>query len=121
MALIRTENPGLLLVMSPLPSYELVAGQPLDSALLRALGRVPVSYQYGVRQEGELYEKLRVLASEEGWLFVDNLAALRSYQGSERLYNNSTTTSYRRPACSWVRPRPPCCSTPCAQLAHPSR
>jgi hypothetical protein len=87
MALIRTENPGLLLVMSPLPSYELVARQPLDSALLRTLGRVPVTYEYGRRQEGELYEDLRALAAEQGWLFVDNLAALQGYRGSERLYN----------------------------------
>jgi hypothetical protein len=88
MALIRAENPGLVLVMSPLPSYELTGRQPLDSALLRTLARVPVSYGEGVGQEKDLYERLRALAAETGWLFVDNLASLQAYHGSERLYND---------------------------------
>jgi hypothetical protein len=87
MTLIRRENPGLILVMSPLPSYELLQQQPVDSALLRALRRLPITYEEGVRQEGALYESLRTLAGEQGWLFVDNLAALKTYRGSERLYN----------------------------------
>jgi hypothetical protein len=31
---------------------------------------------------------LRDLAAQEGWLFVDNLAGLQAYGGSERLYND---------------------------------
>jgi len=88
MELIRSENPGLILVMSPLPSYELTGEQPVDEALTRTLKRLPISYQEGVQQEGALYERLRSLAASEGWIFVDNLAALRAYHGAYRLYNN---------------------------------
>jgi hypothetical protein len=88
MRLIRDENPGMLLVMSPLPSYELTGQQPVDTALLKTLRRLPLSYEAGVHQEGELYERLRELAEEQGWTFVDNLASLKSFHGAERLYND---------------------------------
>lgn len=88
MTLIRRENPGLMLVMSPIPSYELVGAKPVDSALQRTLTRLPITFEEGQRQEGGFYERLRQLASEQQWTFVDNLAALRSYKGSGRLYND---------------------------------
>lgn len=88
MSLARDENPGLILVMSPVPSYQLTGEQPVDSALTRILGRLPITYEEGVAQEGALYERLRQLAAGEGWGFVDNLALLRGYRGSERLFNN---------------------------------
>jgi hypothetical protein len=88
MKLVRSENPGLVLVMSPLPSYELTGEQPVDSSLVRTLKRLPISYEEGVQQEGALYERLRGLAAAQGWIFVDNLAALRAYRGSGRLYND---------------------------------
>lgn len=88
MTMIRSENPGLLLVMSPLPSYQLTGEQPVDSALVRTLERLPITYEAGVRQEKALYEQLRTLAGELGWVFVDNLAALQAYHGGQRLYNN---------------------------------
>jgi hypothetical protein len=88
MILIRRENPGVTLVMSPIPSYELVGEQPVDSALLRTLKRLPVTYDEGRRQEGGFYDRLHQLANDEQWIFVDDLAALRSYRGSGRLYNS---------------------------------
>jgi hypothetical protein len=88
MTIIRRENPGITLVMSPIPSYELVGAPQIDSALLRTLKRLPMTYDEGRRQEGGLYERLRQLASEQQWTFVDNLAALRGYKGSGRLYND---------------------------------
>jgi hypothetical protein len=88
MSLIRAENPGLILVMSPLPSYELVGEHPVDSALTRTLRRLPISYEQGQQQEKALYERLRGLAADQGWIFVDNLAALQSYDGPERLFND---------------------------------
>jgi hypothetical protein len=86
--LARRENPGTLLVLSALPSYELVARPPVDSALLRTLRRLPLTYEGGVREEQRLYEALRRLAGEAGWVFVDNLAALRAFRGTGRLYND---------------------------------
>lgn len=86
--LVRRENPILLLVMSAVPSYQLVQEQPVDEALLRTLERLPITYEEGVREEGELYETLRGLAAETGWFFVDNLGPLRDYSGPERLYND---------------------------------
>jgi len=87
MLLIRRENPGLTLVMSPIPSYELVGAQH-DSVLLRTLKRLPITYDEGRQQEGGFYDRLHELANEEHWIFVDDLAALRSYQGSGPLYNS---------------------------------
>lgn len=86
--LARRENPGTLLVLSALPSYELAAQPPLDAALLRTLRRLPLTYEGGVREEQRLYEALRRLAGETGWVFVDNLAALRAFRGTARLYND---------------------------------
>jgi hypothetical protein len=88
MVLIRRENPGLRLVMSPIPSYELVGAQPVDSALQRILTRLPLTFEEGQRQEGGLYEQLRQLAGEQQWTFVDNLTALRGYKGSGRIFND---------------------------------
>lgn len=88
MQLIRAENPNTLLIMSPLPSYELARQRPVDSALTRVLERLPISHESGVREEHQLYETLRVLADEHGWLFVDNLASLWGYDGADRLYND---------------------------------
>lgn len=85
--LVHRENPGLVILLSPLPSYQLAQQQPVDSALLRVLARLPLTYDGGVREEQALYDTLRVLAGKTGWLFADNLAALRAYRGSERLYN----------------------------------
>jgi len=84
----REENPGRILVVGALPSYELVQGQPIDAALLRVLSRLPVSHEEGVRQEQELYDASRSIVEESGWVFVDNLRALREYRGTARLYNN---------------------------------
>jgi hypothetical protein len=86
--LIRRENPGLVLMLSPLPSYEVVERQPVDDALLRTLARLPITYEGGLREERALYDSLQVLARETGWLFVDNLPALQAYTGPDRLYNN---------------------------------
>jgi len=88
LALIRRENPGLGLVLSPLPSYELVQQQPVDSALLRTLARLPITYEGGLQEERALYDTLQVLARETGWLFVDNLRPLQAYHGPHRLYND---------------------------------
>jgi hypothetical protein len=86
--LARRENPNTLLIISALPSYELVQQRPIDDALLPRLHRLPLTYEGGVREEQELYKTLGHLAAEQGWLFVDNLAALRAYRGGDRLYNN---------------------------------
>ena len=86
--LIRRENPGLVLMLSPLPSYQLVQEQPVDGALLRTIARLPITYEGGVREERALYDTLQVLARDTGWLFVDNLRALQAYKGPDRLYNS---------------------------------
>lgn len=88
LSLIRQENPGLLLVLSPLPSYELVGADPVDASLSRALRRLPISVDSGRQQEGRMYEQLRQLAAKHDWLFVDNLAALQTYRGNARLFND---------------------------------
>jgi hypothetical protein len=86
--LIHRENPGLVLLLSPLPSYELAQEQPVDEALLRTLARLPITYESGLREERALYDTLQLLARDTGWLFVDILRALKAYKGPDRLYNN---------------------------------
>ncbi len=86
--IVRRENPGLIVLLSPLPSYQLTQQQPVDDRLRRTLARLPITYDGGVGEERALYDTLRVLAAETGWLFADNLAALQAYQGGQRLYND---------------------------------
>ncbi len=86
--LIRQENPCMVLLLSPLPSYELTQQQPVDSALFRTIARLPITYESGLREERALYDTLRVLAPETGWLFADNLRPLQAYKGPDRLYNS---------------------------------
>ena len=78
----------MVLLLSPLPSYELTQQQPVDSALFRTIARLPITYESGVQEERALYDTLRVLALETGWLFADNLRPLQAYKGPDRLYNS---------------------------------
>jgi hypothetical protein len=88
MEMIRKRNPGVLLIMSPLPSYQLARGTAVDDSYRRVLGRLPLTLEEGVKEEEELYYTLRDLSGELGWLFIDNLSPLRRYDGPERLYND---------------------------------
>lgn len=88
MRMAKEQNPGVELVMSPIPSYQLTGEQPVDSTFTKTLAHLPISYQEGMSQEQALYDRVKQLSVAEGWLFVDNLAALRGYRGTERLYNN---------------------------------
>lgn len=88
LALARDENPGMTLVLSPIPSYQLVGEKPVDSALVLTTSRLPLSIADGAQQEQELYDALRPMAEDARWLFVDNLTALREYRGPKRLFNN---------------------------------
>jgi hypothetical protein len=85
---VRREYPDVLLILSAIPSYQLTTPRAeADSALLAVTDRIPVDFDAGVAQESRLYHSLAEMAVASGWLFVDNLAALRDYKGSERLYN----------------------------------
>ena len=89
LSIVRQENPNMLLVLSALPSYQLATTKArADSSFLATLDRLPLGYEAGVDQEGGRYDSLRTFAAETGWLFVDNLSALREYGGRSRLYND---------------------------------
>ena len=89
MELARREYPDMVLVLSALPSYQLVTPPAAaDSAFRATLERLPVPYEQGAQMESELYDALGALANETGWLFVDHRPVLRAYQGQERLYND---------------------------------
>ena len=88
LARVRVERPGMTLVMSPIPSYQLVLGKPTDSVLTRAIGRLPMTFEDGVALEERLYQELRASATVAGWIFVDNLAALRDAGDPATLYNH---------------------------------
>lgn len=98
--LVREENPDLLLVLSPIPSYQLVDRAPIDPALLEVMSRLPITHEASVAQELALYESLKVLAAESGWVFVDNLPLLRGHDGTEQFYNR--TDYHIEPAVSEI-------------------
>jgi hypothetical protein len=87
--LIRQQNPNRLLIMSPVPSYQLVDRKPVDPAFLEVIGKLPITYEHGVDEEFELYQALKRMALESDWVFVDNLPRLREYPGKELLYNRT--------------------------------
>jgi hypothetical protein len=87
--LVRQENPDRLLVMSPIPSYQLVSRSPVDPAFVEVISRLPITYESGVAEEFELYQALRRMAVESGWLFVDNLPLLREHPGTDLFYNRT--------------------------------
>jgi hypothetical protein len=87
--LVRQQNPNLLLVMSPVPSYQLVNRTPVDPAFLEVIGKLPITHESGVAEEFELYQALKRMALESGWVFVDNLPRLQEYQGKQLLYNRA--------------------------------
>ena len=79
MIVIRRENPGITLVMSPIPSYELVGGQQVDNALLRTLKRLPITYDEGRRQEGGMYDAFansRMRSSGSSWMTSPRYAVI---------------------------------------------
>jgi len=86
--LIRREHPDLHLVLSPIPSYQVVAEQPVDQALLDLLETLPITHAEGVAEEEMLYRELGREAREAGWIFVDNLSILRAGAGGDRFYND---------------------------------
>jgi hypothetical protein len=86
--LIRRENPDMLLVISPIPSYLLVGDTSDDQALRRTVDRLPITNESARRAEEGLYDTLRALAADEGWVFVETLAPLRAFAGPDRLYND---------------------------------
>jgi hypothetical protein len=87
--IVRRENPNVLLIMSPVPSYQLVNQKPVDSTFVEVVQKLPIDYAAGVKQEAELYETLRQMSADAGWVFVDNLTPLRHYNGTELLYNRA--------------------------------
>ena len=87
MEMIRKDNPDMLLIMSPIPSYQLAQQRPVDQAFLQTISRMPFTYEDGLRQEEALYYFLKAAAQETGWLFIDNLIPLKAYKGSDRLFN----------------------------------
>jgi len=86
--MVRREQPGALLVLSPLPSYQGILRERVDSSFLRVLERLPITNVSGYEDEERLNTELRALAAATGWLFVDNLTPLRAYSGGEPLFND---------------------------------
>lgn len=84
---IRRRHPDLVLVLSPIPSFQLVHAVPSDTAFSAVLGRLPITYAGGYAEEDSLYDAAATAARDAGWLFVDNRPALRAASASTRLYN----------------------------------
>lgn len=85
--LVKKEQPNRLLVLSPVPSFQLVYPDSPNAEFDAVLARLSISRQAGVEQEARLYEEARRIAQEAGWEFVDNLSSLRNLESKEPLYN----------------------------------
>lgn len=89
LTMVRKENPGKLLVLSVLPSYQLVTSESeADSAFAATIVRLPITYEGGIDLEADLTKGLQAISEGTGWLFVNNLPALKEYVGEARLYND---------------------------------
>lgn len=86
--IIRERHPDVRLVLSPIPSYQVVHPKPENPLLEGVASRLSLGYAEGVAQEEQLYRRLEAIAEETGWLFVDNLSRLRAYTGEAPLYND---------------------------------
>lgn len=83
---MREENPGRLLVLSPIPSAALcgaLAGDPLYTARLAASGCDAGAVAMA---ESLLYRAALDSARAAGWVTLDNLPKFRSYPGVSELY-----------------------------------
>lgn len=85
---IRAAHPDLLLVLSPIPSYQAVIPPGADSGMNTVLQRLPITYAGGRAEEEALYAALAPMAAEAGWIFVDNLTSLRAVEQPHQLYNH---------------------------------
>jgi len=86
--LIREAHPGVMLLLSPIPSYEAVVPADADTGMRAALSRLPITYETGRAEEEALYRALQPLAAATGWEFVNNLDALRGVEEPAKLYNH---------------------------------
>jgi hypothetical protein len=86
--IIRTRHPDVMLLLSPIPSYQAVVPEESDSGMRYVLDRLPITYKGGVAEEELLYRKLEPLARDAGWVFVDNLSSLRAVADHSALYNH---------------------------------
>ncbi len=75
--MIKRENPGLLLVLSPIPSASLAGSLDADTLFRSKLEELNIDPGSLKMQEAALYDSSRALANREGWVFIDNLAQLR--------------------------------------------
>ncbi len=89
MEMIRRENPDRLLLMSPIPSYQLVYRDDVPAIFMDMLQRLPITNESGIAEEESFYRFLEQMAAETGWLFVDNLATLRAAHEKSELYNHA--------------------------------
>jgi hypothetical protein len=85
--MIRREQPGLMLVFSPIPSYQLVHPTTPNPEFEAVLERLAIPRQDGIEQELQLYADAKRIAVDAGWLFVDNLEALKALDSQVPLYN----------------------------------
>ena len=88
--LVRTENPDLLPVLSPIPSAALMNDIPHD---LRqywrdTLERTGLTDNDVAAVENELVDRLKAASVEAGWIFIDLRDCLLGYAGSEDLYHS---------------------------------
>jgi hypothetical protein len=100
LALVRKENPDLLLLMAPIPSAVLAEAIPaaLRDDWDRTLVRVGVTDEYLRALEADMYQNLAALCRKNGWVFVDTLPAFLDAPERGTLYN-ATDLHVDDPAC----------------------
>ena len=91
MRMAKEENPGVLFVLSPIPSAALAHAMPpaIEPYWQDTLERVGTTQDAVYELEAELYEELRSAATETGWVFVDLLSVFQRNPHGEVLFTES--------------------------------
>jgi hypothetical protein len=85
--MVRTAHPNIVLVLSPIPSFQLVHDADPDPKIARVASAVGLTYAGGVALEQALTDSVLAMAREEGWIAVSALPELRANRNDLKLYN----------------------------------
>jgi hypothetical protein len=87
-SLIRRERPGLLCILSPIPSASLSGALHANEVFQAKLEELGINYPDLLAQEQSLYDGAILAAGREGWLVIDNLQTFRANGRSTVLFMN---------------------------------
>jgi hypothetical protein len=86
LGMIRRQNPGVSLILSPIPSAALAGSLDSDSSFQGKLREMGISSEDVIEQESALLDSSRAIAKRQEWRFIDNVSALQKAEPRSALY-----------------------------------